>query len=149
MQIPTCRMPDVHERTKHFGHHIAVSGRYQYDPNPRVRDGMTNIWRVLVDEPRKTVDQHFDAILRELLREMGGKLWRNRESAALAIADLLQVRHHSIAAARVKCCLSVNLHGRYCEVFGQGRLGRVAVYLHCPTTHARCIGGEIWGNTAE
>ena len=73
------------------GHQVPVSGRYQYDPNPRVRDGMTNIWRVLVDEPRKAVDQHFDAILRELLREMGGKLWRNREAAALAIADLLQV----------------------------------------------------------
>ena len=72
---------------------------------------MTNIWRVLVDEPRKAVDQHFDAILQELLREMGGKLWRNRESAALAIADLLQVRGLCLPAARVQCCFSANLHG--------------------------------------
>lgn len=66
--------------------------RYQHDPNPRVREGMTNIWRLLVSEPRRAVDEHFRPILAELLREMGGRLWRNREAAALATADLLQGR---------------------------------------------------------
>lgn len=66
--------------------------RYQFDPNPRIRDGMTNIWRVLVKEPRAAIDQHFQRILDELLKEMGGRLWRNRESATLALSDLLQGR---------------------------------------------------------
>lgn len=53
---------------------------------------MTNIWRMLVKDPRSAVDQHFSTILRELLKEMGGRLWRNREAASLALADLLQGR---------------------------------------------------------
>ena len=42
--------------------------RYQYDPNARVRDSMSHIWRALVAEPKKTVDEHFAAILQELLK---------------------------------------------------------------------------------
>lgn len=53
---------------------------------------MTGIWKVLVSEPRKAVDTHFQTILSELLREMGAKLWRSREAASLALADLLQGR---------------------------------------------------------
>lgn len=29
--------------------------RYQYDPNPRVRDAMSAIWRALVPEPRTAI----------------------------------------------------------------------------------------------
>ena len=50
-----------------------------------------HIWRSLVDDPRKAVDEHFGAIMGELLREMGGRLWRNRQAACTAMADLLQV----------------------------------------------------------
>ena len=42
--------------------------RYQYDPNARVRDSMSHIWQALVAEPKKTVDEHFGAILQELLK---------------------------------------------------------------------------------
>ena len=27
--------------------------RYQHDPNPRVRDAMTHIWRTLIDNPKE------------------------------------------------------------------------------------------------
>lgn len=79
---------------------------------------MSHIWRALVPEPKKTVDQHFGAILQELLKvlsgashlvstpedcglhvnvyvpmqEMGGRLWRNREASCNALSDLLQGR---------------------------------------------------------
>lgn len=66
--------------------------RYQYDPNPRVRDAMSHIWRALVDEPKKALEEHFAAVVKELLREMGGRLWRNREAACSALADLVQAR---------------------------------------------------------
>lgn len=52
---------------------------------------MAHIWRSLVDDPKSTVDRHFDAIARELLSEMGGRLWRNRQASSAAMADLLQV----------------------------------------------------------
>jgi hypothetical protein len=65
--------------------------RYQHDPNPRVRDAMVHIWRALVDEPKKTVDENLPAILDELLRELGSRLWRNREACCTALSDLLQV----------------------------------------------------------
>lgn len=64
--------------------------RYQYDPNPKVQDSMVLIWRALIDDPKKTIDAHFDAIISELLKEMGGRLWRNRQAAAGALADLIQ-----------------------------------------------------------
>ena len=72
--------------------------RYQYDPNGRVRDAMAHIWTALVPEPRVALDAHFGAIADELLREMGGRMWRNREAACLGLADLLQASlHHAFA----------------------------------------------------
>jgi hypothetical protein len=53
---------------------------------------MAHIWAALVPEPRAALDAHFGAIADELLREMGGRMWRNREAACLGLADLLQVR---------------------------------------------------------
>jgi hypothetical protein len=38
------------------------------------------------------VDQHFDAIMRELLREAGGRLWRSRQAAGAALCELLSGR---------------------------------------------------------
>ena len=66
--------------------------RYQYDPNPRVSEAMSHIWHALVPEPKKTVDANFNAIAVELLGEMGGRLWRNREASCSGMADLLQVQ---------------------------------------------------------
>jgi len=71
------------------------AGRYQYDPNARVRDAMAHIWRALVPEPKKALEAHFGAVAAELLREMGGRLWRSREAACAALADLLQARRDS------------------------------------------------------
>ncbi len=53
---------------------------------------MVHIWRALVDDPRQAVEAHFGAIMLELLKEMGGRLWRNRQAACTAMLDLLQGR---------------------------------------------------------
>ncbi|KAF9918544.1 hypothetical protein BX616_007987 [Lobosporangium transversale] len=66
--------------------------RYQYDPNPKVHDAMTSIWRALVKEPKKAVQEYFDVIVKDLLEGMGARAWRTRESSCLAMADLLQGR---------------------------------------------------------
>ncbi|CAM6029521.1 unnamed protein product [Sphagnum balticum] len=69
--------------------------RYQYDPNKRIQDAMGHIWKSLVAEPKKTVDEYFDDIMDDLLVQAGSRLWRSRESACLALADLLQGRRFS------------------------------------------------------
>ncbi|KAF9574748.1 hypothetical protein EC968_005534 [Mortierella alpina] len=66
--------------------------RYQYDPNPKVNEAMTSIWRSLVKEPKKAVQEYFDVIISDLLESMGARQWRTRESSCLAMADLLQGR---------------------------------------------------------
>ncbi len=87
--------------------------RSQYDPNPRVREAMGAIWRALVPEPRAAIESHWDAIAGELLTEIGGRLWRNREAACLGLADLLQVR-----GCLARCCRTVLLAGLCGRVLG-------------------------------
>lgn len=88
--------------------------RYQHDPNPRVRDAMIHIWRALIDNPKQAVDEHFAAIVKEVLTEMGGRLWRNREAACSALSDLVQVgareRSRDKQKAMNGCCLSCRLN---------------------------------------
>ncbi|GBF95386.1 hypothetical protein Rsub_07814 [Raphidocelis subcapitata] len=66
--------------------------RQQYDPSPKVSEAMAAIWGSLVDDTRAALDAHFDAIVADLLREMGGRTWKGRQAAAAALGDLLQGR---------------------------------------------------------
>ncbi|RIB22041.1 proteasome stabiliser-domain-containing protein [Gigaspora rosea] len=64
--------------------------RFQYDPNPKVNEAMSSIWKALVKEPKKAVEEYFDVIVKDLLKALGDRLWRTRESSANALADILQ-----------------------------------------------------------
>ncbi|CAG9462820.1 unnamed protein product [Pedinophyceae sp. YPF-701] len=66
--------------------------RFQFDPNPRVQDQMRAIFTALFPEPAAALERAFDRTAAELLKEMGGRSWRARESACLALSDLLQGR---------------------------------------------------------
>lgn len=66
--------------------------RLRYDPQARVRDAMHHIWTALLDDPGPVVDEHFDAIMTTLLKDTGNGQWRVRESASLALGDILQGR---------------------------------------------------------
>lgn len=66
--------------------------RYQYDPDKNVQDSMAHIWKSLVADPKRTIDEHFDAIMDDLLLQCGSRLWRSRESSCLALADIVQGR---------------------------------------------------------
>ncbi|KAF7852405.1 hypothetical protein BT93_L0950 [Corymbia citriodora subsp. variegata] len=37
--------------------------RYQYDPDKNVQDTMAHIWKALVKDPKRTIDEHFDLIM--------------------------------------------------------------------------------------
>ncbi|CAG8534937.1 9628_t:CDS:10 [Funneliformis mosseae] len=66
--------------------------RFQYDPNPRVNEAMTSIWKSLVKDPKNVIDEYFDIIVKDLLKGLGDRLWRTRESSSNALTDLLQGR---------------------------------------------------------
>ncbi|KAK9053492.1 hypothetical protein SSX86_030126 [Deinandra increscens subsp. villosa] len=66
--------------------------RYQYDPDKNVQDAMAHIWKSLVADSKKTIDEFLDLIIEDLLGQCGSRLWRSRESSCLALADLIQGR---------------------------------------------------------
>jgi proteasome component ECM29 len=66
--------------------------RYRFDPNPNVQRSMNDIWNALVKSPTAVIDENFDAIMNDLLKNILGKEWRTREASCAAIADLVQGR---------------------------------------------------------
>lgn len=53
---------------------------------------MAHIWKSLVDDPKRTIDEHLDLIFDDLLVQSGSRLWRSREASCLALADIIQGR---------------------------------------------------------
>ncbi|GER40722.1 ARM repeat superfamily protein [Striga asiatica] len=114
--------------------------RYQYDPDKNVQDAMAHIWKSLIADSKKTIDEHLDLIFDDLLVQCGSRLWRSREASCLALADILQGRKFGqvekhlkriwVAAFRAMddiketvrnagdrlCRAVVSLSGRLCDV---------------------------------
>jgi len=66
--------------------------RYQFDPNPKIRQVMTTIWTSLVPESKKTVDEYLELILDDLMKSLTTNQWRERESSCIALNDLIRGR---------------------------------------------------------
>lgn len=56
---------------------------------------MGHIWKSIVADSKKTIDEHFDYIVDDLLAQSGSRLWRSREASCYALADLIQGRKFS------------------------------------------------------
>lgn len=56
---------------------------------------MSHIWKSLVEDPKKAIDEYFDLIIDDLLIQCGSRLWRSREASCLALADIIQGRKFS------------------------------------------------------
>lgn len=56
---------------------------------------MAHIWKSIVADSKKTIDEYYDIIMDDLLMQCGSRLWRSREASCLAIADLIQGRRFS------------------------------------------------------
>ncbi|KAG2172756.1 hypothetical protein INT43_000103 [Umbelopsis isabellina] len=67
--------------------------RYQFDPNPKINDTMKQIWKALVKDPKKSIDQYYEQIMEDLIDGLGNRLWRVREGCCRAVTDILQGRH--------------------------------------------------------
>lgn len=66
--------------------------RMQHDPNPKMREAVLGIWQAVVEDPKMAIDLHFADVMDDLLTECGSRTWRNRQSAASALAELLSGR---------------------------------------------------------
>ena len=53
---------------------------------------MAHIWKALVADPKRAVDENLDYIFDDLLTQCGSRLWRSREASCLALADIIQGR---------------------------------------------------------
>lgn len=53
---------------------------------------MAHIWKSLVEDSKKTIDEHLDLIFDDLLLQCGSRLWSSREASCLALADIIQGR---------------------------------------------------------
>ncbi|CAD6258432.1 unnamed protein product [Miscanthus lutarioriparius] len=69
--------------------------RYQHDPDKNIQDSMVHIWKLIVSDPKKAIDEHYDAIVEDLLVQSGSRLWRSREASCLALADIIQGRRYN------------------------------------------------------
>ncbi|XP_010271892.1 PREDICTED: proteasome-associated protein ECM29 homolog isoform X2 [Nelumbo nucifera] len=76
--------------------------RYQYDPDKNVQDAMSHIWKSLVADSKKTIDEHLDLIIDDLLTQCGSRLWRSREASCLALADIIQGRKFEQVSKHLK-----------------------------------------------
>ena len=86
--------------TRHLGAFVPKLYRMTYDPSAKVQESMRSIWSALLGEgAHKLVDEHFAAILAECTREMLNRgVWRSRESACRALADVLVGRRYEEVA---------------------------------------------------
>lgn len=76
--------------------------RYQYDPDKNIQDSMAHIWKLIVADPKKAIDEHYDVIVEDLLVQSGSRLWRSREASCLALADIIQGRRYSQVCKHLK-----------------------------------------------
>ncbi|PKI57789.1 hypothetical protein CRG98_021856 [Punica granatum] len=88
--------------------------RYQYDPEKNVQDAMAHIWKSLVADSKKTIDDHLDLIMDDLLTQCGSRLWRSREASSFRAMDDIK---ETVRNAGDKLCRAVtSLTIRLCDV---------------------------------
>ncbi|XP_014217029.1 proteasome-associated protein ECM29 homolog [Copidosoma floridanum] len=64
--------------------------RYQFDPVPKSQQSFSSIWRILVPSTIKTLEEHHQEILEDIIKNMTNIQFRVRISCCLALADLLK-----------------------------------------------------------
>ena len=79
---------------------------------------MGHIWKLIVADPKKAIDEHYDVIVDDLLVQSGSRLWRSREASCLALADIIQGRRYSQVSNyfEVKFSNSALSHTSYAEM---------------------------------
>jgi proteasome component ECM29 len=63
---------------------------------------MTRIWQAFVQDEKKGIEEHFDAIMKELLSSSTSNLWRQRQAGCLGLSDLIRGRQWGEVSAHFK-----------------------------------------------
>lgn len=64
--------------------------RYKYDPTPRIQNSMCSIWDSILTDSKAVIEQHYWAILDELITNLTDKEWRVRIACCLGVRDLIK-----------------------------------------------------------
>ncbi|KJH44557.1 HEAT repeat protein [Dictyocaulus viviparus] len=64
--------------------------RYRYDPDLGVRKSMSSIWSALTASRHNLVEEYVEDVAKELTQQLTHPQWRVRQSACLALADLVR-----------------------------------------------------------
>ena len=121
--------------------------RYQFDPNTAIRVQMTNIWKVLVAEPVKTIDKYFPEIIKDLLANITTSQWRVREGCCGALADVLRGRGWTQISPYISQIWILSFRAlddvkesvRSSALTACKRLGKLSIHL-CKTSESRVEG---------
>ena len=70
--------------------------RQQFDPAASVREAMRSVWSAFVPDTDAALRDHWSAICAECLRALGARAWRERESGAWCLADLIRGQPWSV-----------------------------------------------------
>ena len=93
--------------------------RYQFDPNLKVQQSMSNIWSIMVPKPKETIDKYLAEIVSDLKDNIHHKLWRTRESCSNAFGTcvlFLLIQSENAAFLKVSfwvTCPLYNIHYTY------------------------------------
>ncbi|KAJ3448753.1 proteasome adapter and scaffold protein ecm29 [Anaeramoeba flamelloides] len=61
-----------------------------FDPNNRVSSAMETIFKILIKEKTKTINEYFHQIMEEIINSIGNNIWRKRQAATLALAEIIK-----------------------------------------------------------
>ncbi|CAG8551849.1 6467_t:CDS:10 [Diversispora eburnea] len=90
--------------------------RYQFDPNPKVSEAMTSIWKALIKDPKKATEEYFNVIVKDLLVGIGDRLWRTHLLQGRSIQELephLQILWNNSASKTCRTLTKVTV--KYCD----------------------------------
>jgi proteasome component ECM29 len=66
--------------------------RYIFDPNPTINRAMRQMWISFVPNSKKTIDEYFKPIMKELIDNLESNLWRVRQSCCDALNDIFSFK---------------------------------------------------------
>lgn len=62
---------------------------------------MDKLWKTLVPDGKAAVKRYLDAVLADLCEALGSRKWRERQGAALALADMYA--RHATSGSMYEC----------------------------------------------
>lgn len=66
--------------------------RYQYDPNPKVQEAMSGIWKSLVDDPKAALDAALPTLMQDLTQV--GLLFEHNPAVTRRVSGHKQMAWH-------------------------------------------------------